>query len=367
VKIINFDVDALQNPAGGGTARVTFELARRLAPRHDVTVFTARFPGSHDAVVDGVKYRHIGFSDVFPWNKLSYQLMMPLLARREKTADLVLETFGPPFTCMGTPLYTRAAVVALVPYLFGRQLGAKYHLPLGVVEARGVRLYNKFVAPSRRIAEQLRAYNPRSETAVIPYGVEPEFYEVPLAKGEYLAYVGRIDIYQKGLDLLLYALSRIPGHLRPPLRIFGAGRDDQKLRSLVHSLGLEKHVQHMGRVEGRDRLEALAQARAVCVPSRFETFGLVFVEAMAAGKPPIGFSGVGFEEIVSDADCAVLVESGNILALADAILGLWSNPDRCVALGKAGRQRALAFNWDDLAVEQERLFEVAAETRAKSH
>lgn len=359
MRIVHLDFDDLGNPAGGGQARRTYEINRRLAACHQITVYTSRFPGSRDCATDGVTYRRVGLS-TFPGNMLAFFALMPFLARQARRADLLVEDFTSPFSCGLTPRFTRTPVVGSAQYFFAREMARKYRLPLDLLERRGLPIYRDLVAPTHRVAAQIHALHPRARVAVIPYGVEPQFFDIPRRAGSYVAFVGRIDIHQKGLDVLLDALARIPAERRPPVRMYGAGRDVPRLLGLVRAGGLERNVTYHGRVTGAERLEALTDARFVCVPSRYETFGIVVAEAMAAGRPVVGTAGIGFEEIFGNADCGSLVPANDPAALADALDRLWKEPASCWEQGTAARERARRFDWDQIAREQETLYQQVA-------
>lgn len=355
MRIIHIDFDDLNNPAGGGQARRTYEINRRLAERHQITVYTSRFPGSRDEVIDGVEYRRVGLSS-FPGNMLAFFGMMPLLARHARRADLLVEDFTSPFSCGMTPLFTRTPVVASAQYFFARFMAEKYRLPLDLLERHGLAVYRDVIAPTRRIAGQILRFHPQARVGIIPYGIERQFYDVPRQDGSFVAFVGRIDIHQKGLDVLMNALARLPAPRRPAVHIFGGGRDLPRLQSLVHDLGLEGSVTYRGRVAGAERQASMANARFVCVPSRYETFGIVVAEAMAAARPVVGSAGIGFEEIFGGEPCGTLVPPDDPDALADALEHLWNAPEECARMGTAARQRARRFDWDQIALEQEELY-----------
>lgn len=367
MRIVHLDFDDLGNSAGGGQARRTFEINRRLARRHQITVYTSRYPGSCDKVVDGVTYRRVGLPS-FPANMLAFFALMPVLARRAGHADLLVEDFTSPLTCGMTPLFTSTPVIGSAQFFFAHFMAAKYKLPLDLLERHGLRAYRQIIAPTRRIAGEIHSRHPRAQVSIIPAGIEPQFFDLPQlgplrGDGRYLAFVGRVDLHQKGIDTLVQALARLPLGRRPPLRIYGAGRDVPQLTSMIQNLHLGDHVTYQGRVSGEQRMEALAGARLVCVPSRYETFGIVVGEAMAAARPVIGTAGIGFEEILGDQGSGRLVPPDDPGALAAAIEELWNDPTACRRIGADAREQARRFDWDRIALEQEALYEQVARTR----
>lgn len=156
--------------------------------------------------------------------------------------------------------------------------------------------------------------------------------------------VGRLS-YFKGFDVLLRALAHVPD---ASLALIGDGECDAALRAQACELGVQSRVNFIGRLDmdapGQARLDAAyASADAFCLPSteRAESFGLVLLEAMRAGKPTIASaiqgSGVGF--VVRDGETGLLVRPDDVDALAAAIQRLASDIGLRKRLGDAGRER----------------------------
>jgi glycosyltransferase involved in cell wall biosynthesis len=152
----------------------------------------------------------------------------------------------------------------------------------------------------------------------------------------------------KGHDALL---DLWPGVLarRPEARlvIAGDGDDRARLESRAGSLGLSHAVTFTGRVSDARLAELYDQCRFVVMPSRDEGFGLVFLEAMRAGKPCIGAPGAA-AEIIEHNVTGLIVDPGNPArpgsgeALAAAVQRLFDEPDTCCRFGAAGRERFLS-------------------------
>jgi glycosyltransferase involved in cell wall biosynthesis len=174
---------------------------------------------------------------------------------------------------------------------------------------------------------------------VVHYGIEEGPEPPPLPGAPRLAIVGRL-IQIKGHDVLLAALAaareRVPGLV---LEIAGEGPLEPELRATVARLELDDAVTFLGRVA--PVAPVLERADLVVVPSFGEGFGLVALEAMERGRPVIASTVGGLSEIVDDGRTGLLVASGDVDALADAIVELASDPSRAAAMGTEGRARAL--------------------------
>ena len=194
----------------------------------------------------------------------------------------------------------------------------------------------------------------RDKTRVIPLGIAPASTNSGDAvhstsinwpmPGLRLLAVGRLS-YFKGFDVLLRALANVP---EVSLVVIGDGECSVALRQLAATLGIGARVNFAGRIDmdgaGEAKLAAAyAQADIVCLPSleRAESFGLVLLEAMRAGKPVVASaipgSGVGF--VVRDGDTGLLVPPGDALALAAAMRRLAADAPLRQRLGAAGQRR----------------------------
>jgi glycosyltransferase involved in cell wall biosynthesis len=145
----------------------------------------------------------------------------------------------------------------------------------------------------------------------------------------------------KGYQYLIEAIAGIE-HRRPGLMelvIVGGGIYERRLRHLVDELEVG-HVVHMtGELEHASAMSEVAAADIFCLPSFNEAFGLVYVEAMALGKPVIGCRKQGPEAFITDGVNGFLVEPRSSEAVKDALLKIVDNPN-LERVGEAGRDYA---------------------------
>jgi len=125
------------------------------------------------------------------------------------------------------------------------------------------------------------------------------------------------------------------------LVIAGDGDDRPRLESKARSLGLSDAVIFTGRVSDARLSELYDDCRFFVMPSRDEGFGLVFLEAMRAGKPCIGGRGAA-AEIIEHNRTGLIVDPGSHDELAAAVLRLFEEPETCCRFGAAGRERFLS-------------------------
>ena len=185
---------------------------------------------------------------------------------------------------------------------------------------------------------------------VVGGGVADELYELERAEGEDLLYFGRLDIFHKGLDTLLEAFGRMRAR-RPGLRlrIAGRGKDREAVERLAAERGLGGAIVMEGAVSDSRRLSLFREARVLLMPSRFEGFGMVAAEAMAAGVPLVATEAGSLPEVVGPPEGGILVPVDDAEALATEALALLDDPARRAALSRSARRAAERFRWDAVA------------------
>jgi glycosyltransferase involved in cell wall biosynthesis len=149
----------------------------------------------------------------------------------------------------------------------------------------------------------------------------------------------------KGVDVAIRALARLPDK-RAVLRIIGEGKEPYvgQLRSLANELGVADRIEWAGKVP-RERLpDDYRQADLLLVPSRYEAFGIVLIEAMAAGLPIVASNVGGIPHVTCEGKCAKLVEPECPEAFAAAIAALANDPREAERLRREGAKRAFDFD-----------------------
>lgn len=149
---------------------------------------------------------------------------------------------------------------------------------------------------------------------------------------------GRLN-KEKGFAQLIAAVEQV----RPAVHLVIAGDGHQRdaLERLARGAGGGHRVTFPGWLPAERLAGWRAQAAIVAVPSMWpEPFGIVGLEAMAAGKPVVAFDAGGIREWLADGETGVLVPPGDVRAMTEAIGELLADPDRRALMGEAGRLRA---------------------------
>jgi glycosyltransferase involved in cell wall biosynthesis/O-antigen/teichoic acid export membrane protein len=361
LQILHLGFEDPAMPGAGGGSRRTHEINRRLAARgHEVTVLTTRFPGHRDRVQDGVRYVHIGYGA--GRSRLTRTAGYALAAVREcrrRQADLVVEDFFAPVSSAAVPLWSGRPTVGVVQWLNAREKARQYRLPFHVVERFGVRRHARMVAVSHHVGAALQALNPSATVDVIGNGVSPAAALQARVAGPDVLFVGRLEIAQKGLDLLVRAWALAAPRIGGDLVVAGGGPDEPRLRELVAQAGLTDRVRYAGWVDEPAAIALMAAARLVVMPSRFETFGMVAVEALATGTPVVAFDIDALREVLP-AGCTRTVPAFDVEAYADALVAAYGDIEWIAAAAPVARRFAAGYDWDVLAARQEAVYTAAA-------
>lgn len=275
------------------------------------------------------------------------------LAREASAADVVALHVPFPLNDLGVWLgipERTALVVHWHAEIVGRPILSR---PLSGLINKTLTRADRIVVSSERIVQNSKTLAPYlSKCRVIPFGVDTAFWgmlgdgerdevdKIILAHPRLVLAVGRLVSY-KGFNVLVEALARIDASAI----IVGAGSQAGRLRRLIASYGIADRVSLGGSVS-RERLRVLLHAaRVFAFPSltTAETFGIAQIEAMAAGLPIVNTAlPSGVPTVARHGIEALTVPPGDAAKLAEAIGHLLATPQHAAALGRAGKQRAIA-------------------------
>ena len=327
-----------------GLGRYTRELACRLAARDD---FRAVYIAGDPAEVSGwhpalrvLPFRHARHSPRVPWG----------------WAAIEAEVAGPRvswFPHWDGAWTAQPAVTTIHDLIHLAEPGVAGALKGAVARAwigRMVQGSRALVAVSAHTARAVEQAFPaaRGKLHVVPNGVAQAFFgaapagDAPVA-GPYLLTVGNKRVHKR-FDTAIRAFAQLAAE-RPTLQLVMIGNRDAhtaELRRLAESLGVAARVHDVAALGDAALDRAYAGAEALLVTSRDEGFGLIAIEAMAAGCPVVAVDRGPFPEVIGDA--GVLVPYDDPAAMADALRQL----DRPALIAR-GRARAARYTWDAAA------------------
>ena len=268
------------------------------------------------------------------------------------------------------PIVTRLATPTYVLAELNRWEPSRRRALVQRLERSQARRSAAVIAPTRSIAERVGGdwRLPAELVEIVPNPIDLEGidragagappFELP---ARYVVFIGRLE-RRKGLEALGPALASV---LRSDAELHAVliGRDPgeeggelmRRFRDAVAPVSERVHV--LGELPREQALPVVARADLVVLPSLWESFGYVCVEAMALGRPVVASGVGGFAEIVDDGQDGWLVPPGDPTALAEAIARHVRDRDGLRRIGEAARQRARAFDEQTVVDELVSLYE----------
>jgi glycosyltransferase involved in cell wall biosynthesis len=360
MRILHLDTDDIENPLRGGQPVRTYEINRRLAAYHAITVLTATYRGCVKQIRrEGLDYQRLGLT-IPGWGLSSHLSYLARLGSAIKRLphDLIVEEFTPPFGFCNTQRFTTQPVVSMVQWFFFDDWQKRYGIPFEqVMRKRATAWSNRhLIVQTNAMGDYFRALIPQANIYKVPCGLNQAAYSQSRGVGEYALFLGRLDIKHKGLDDLLLAWKMLKEQqIMIPLWIVGSGQDEAVLKTTVLNMGLSDLVQFKGRVEGDAKYTLIRNCRLMVMPSRQETFGITALEAMANSKPVVAYDIDHLNEVLLPA-WSNLVRLGDVHALSNAVNQYWQSPAYCQSCGDLAYQAAQDYRWDKLAQQQQEIY-----------
>ncbi len=316
----------------GGSEQVVLELLE-MFPQAEL--FTSIYdPAPWPEQITG-RAVHASYLSSIPGARAHYQRLLPLMDRAYRSFDLsgfdlilssnhafAKNVRTPPGALHVCYCHTPMRYAWEEDFLAGEEVGRLARLALPLLlgrlrrqDLRGAAGPSVFVANSRHVAQRIeRCYGRTAEVVYPPVDVE-HFLGIPRSPAGYYLVFGRVVPYKR-VDLAVAACAR----LGIPLKVAGDGRALEAVRATAPPAAWSgpPSIEFLGRVGDRERDELLSGARALLFAGE-EDFGIVPVEAQAAGVPVIAYRVGGVAETVLDGRTGVLFDAQTVGSLADAI------------------------------------------------
>jgi glycosyltransferase involved in cell wall biosynthesis len=369
-------------PQPGGSTHVVHGLSRALVRLgYQVIIYTYQqrpdVEGEEVKSFSGLRVEHFRGSNWNPFH-MPGEMRARLLQNKDMIDLLIVHGAWNP----GNVCVAKAARDAGIPYVvwlhgvYGRKLFQRFRI-------RKLAYERVFDRPLLRRASGIHVF-PQQNTRTFaecgvrvptfagPNGFDPE--EVPElhqaggvsesgdgTKLNFL-FLGRIEVRPKGLDLLFKALSagiddgKLPTNLR--LNLVGPDWGGQRgLETLAAQLRITQFVKFRGRVSSAERWAVLSSHDILVLPSRWEGFPMVVIEAMVVGKPVIVSEEAGVSSFVRQAQCGYLVQP-NPASICAGLVRAIETRDQWRRMGESGRKFAYEhFTWDKIAAQEARSLE----------
>ncbi|WP_210113738.1 glycosyltransferase family 4 protein [Halorubrum trapanicum] len=369
-------------PRTGGGATYAYELANALGELgHEVDVYTQAVSEEDESVethpnVDVTRITQARPLVVF--STLYFSIACRLRIEFEEY-DVIHGTLMPASTIAFGPWFLKGLDAPLVltshgtsydearsvdPDGFADYLFRYFFHPVNVVmDAVSGRFADQIIAVSDHTREQLRDLYRFDEAKLttVPPGIDTDRFrptkEVHPAVDESkrtILVVSRLDP-RKGIDKAIRAFAQLDRD-DTELLIGGTGRLEASLRELAAGLGVADRVRFLGFVPDEELPSLYSAVDLFVLPSEYEGFGIVFMEAMACGTPVVGTSVGGVPTAVADGETGYLVEKSNIEGLAERIGKVLRDSEHSAQLSENARNWAVEHDWMSIATRVDEIY-----------
>jgi len=357
-------------PSTGGSQTWSYEVARRLVEMgHGVTLLAHKAPG----------WREFDSKCPFPVERAGWKIRLywkfRKILKRERI-EKVLVTHRADFAEAARLL----AAPRRVPYVIVAHGGEI------LKERRAPSVERNFPDAARVIAVSnftkgllVNLGVEEKKVVVIANGTDPERFSPSadgsairsgLAKpGQKIVFTVSRLVKRKGHDVVMRAIAALKDRHDIVYIIGGVGAEEGNLRALAGQLGMRDRVHFAGLIPADELPKYYSACDAFAMPNRcvagemnVEGFGIVFLEANAAGKPVIGGNSGGTPDAIIHGETGFLVDPEKVSDVADALDKIFSDPQLAARMGKAGRERVMRdFTWKRTAERVAKVLEEATE------
>jgi glycosyltransferase involved in cell wall biosynthesis len=343
----------------GGVGIRAYEIYKYLKDHHEITLLCKQYPGAKDQEIEGLRHIFVGTeSKSLTKTLLSYAYHATLFVKKHSEKfDVVLLEFSPAIPTF-LNAFTQKPVILQIQGYTGVQYFGKYNIFYSIVLYIFERLlplfYRNVIFVSETTKRRYCLDDRKNNITIISNGIAEELLTCDPGDSDYMLYLGRIDIHHKGLDILLDAYrdfsEKFP-HIR--LILGGDGRDRERLIALLQKLpdSIKKNVELKGWVNGEEKVNLLKNALMVVMPSRYETQGIVALEAMAAAKSLV-VSDISELRYVTQSKAGISFRAGDARSLAQSMKDLMASSER-KQMGQRGRDWVKSYTWEKIALQYE--------------
>ncbi len=361
--LVNYEFPPIGGGAGNATAGIAGELA---SLGHRVDVLTSAFrgvPNRHDNGAYAVRRipvirRHADRCSKF--EMLTFLLSSCAWIFRIPKADCAIAFFTIPSgpSCWWLKMLRRTPyIVSLrggdVPGFQPYDLAATHRITAPAIRFLW-RHAHRVVANSNGLAGLARTAAPKQSVEIVPNGVDTaRFFPSPELRSGHsapqLLFTGRL-VRQKGVDILLHALSLLPSELAWTLRLVGDGPERTNLETRARNLNLANRIQFHGWAQREQLPQLYRDADLFVFPSRDEGMPNAMLEAMASGLGVVATRIAGNEDLVQPGLNGLLVPPDDGESFARALEEALRPPARLSAFGARSREIVEAgYSWNKVA------------------
>jgi glycogen synthase len=367
----------------GGLARVVSSLSRELADAGwDVNVVTADHPDTAEYELDGevkvyrIKTQTDTVPDFLSWvNRLNIGMLQYAIKLHTQTPFSIIHAHDWMVTDAGWTMkagFNVPLISTLHATEAGRMHGIHNDLQRYIHQVEWRLTYESWrvIVNSLHMQSELQYHFnlPANKIVVIPNGTDPEDFKLDFDRTQLrntlaspsqriVLYVGRL-VNEKGVQVLLDAAPKvIAAYGETKFLIVGTGYYMDQLKQQAYQQGIEHHVHFLGYVSDFELRKLYNIADIVCIPSLYEPFGIVALEAMAAQVPVVTSNVGGLAEFVEHMVTGITTYAGDSGSLAWGLLEILRNPELAQRLNREAYKRVLTlYNWKAIAKRSGELY-----------
>lgn len=348
-EVIILGYDDPFSPSSGGAQRYCFEMGRRLVCKgFQVSWLSSYFQGAErDQTVAGVRFVRSGTQYT-----TYFRSCLKLAATRRDA--LVFESISavPFFTPVLARNRTISIIHHLVPYVtMARKVGVLAPLVAGTQNVLTPMLYKQspIITNSKSTHDELRSQG-YSNVQIVRSGVDlPDPGTVSLeAKEKSVVIVGPIRPWKR-IGHGLMAFASLPNDWS--LNVIGAFESEEyreELIALTEQLGIRRRTNFTGRISEAKKNEIYRKASIAIVASEKEGWGLAAAEPQAYGCPIVGYDVPGIRDSVRNGNTGILVRSGDVAALSEALSQVVENSHLRRRLARNALSMYRSYSWDEV-------------------
>ncbi len=355
--LVFYSYDFQQNPwCGGGGAYRDFEVLRRQGEFWEsITLYVGSYPGCRETVTDGLRIIPLGFGrGTYLLSRLTYSLManLNMLFQRGKVLGNALSIYAP----LPAILFFPSRSFLVLHHYVGAQSMRKFG-SLGVIayiaEQVMLRGLRHALVSNRMLAEKIRKLNGKAKLLKTTNGFDETLLERKAVEKDFILFMGRFDVYMKGIDLLVKGFAKAVTGRDKGMRLILAGRSSPATQAevigLVEAQKLGSQVEVLTNISDDKKKELLSSCLFFCSPSRFEGWGIAALEANAAGKAVLVTETDGFLDSIARDKSGLFIPVENEEALVQGLKMFMDDAELRHALGRGGREWARTFTWESIA------------------
>lgn len=372
----------------GGVGTRAYEIYKYLKEVHDITLLCKKYPGAEDRKIEGLRHIYVGTeSKSLTKTFLSYAYHASQFVKKySNNSDIIVEEFSPAIPTFLHAFTKKPIILQIQGYtgrLYFRKYNPAYASFLYVLEHLRPMFYDNFIFINEQTIKRLLpkelspspsppplegggwgrghptgmnvSFGKMKNIKIIPNGISPELLTTPNDGGDYILYLGRIDIYGKGLDILIGAYNEFYRSFADVhLLIAGDGRDMEKFKTMLLKQPdeIRKNIELLGWISGNKKREVISKALFAVFPSRHEVQPLAVLEAMACSKAVI-VSEIPELSYVIKNKAGISFKTEDSISLAQSMKDLLISNER-KEMGQRGRVWVKDFTWDKIALKYEK-------------